>query len=137
MSTWLYQLSPTEWPPETFRYEIWEEQRWHWPYRQKRGEGLPDVGHTIVFFYGPSRGSDPGIYGWAVVDRCDEENTMLYFMPVAPTNRLKMDPWWDEEARKLANEIRGGMKQATLFKMSQQHAVRLRRGLRKWLAGSG
>ena len=30
MSTWLYQLTSQDWPPETFRYEIWEGKHWHW-----------------------------------------------------------------------------------------------------------
>ena len=64
MSSWLYQLNPNGWRPEIFRYEIWERARWHWGYGQKRGETLPDTGDTIVFFYAPSGGTDPGIYGW-------------------------------------------------------------------------
>jgi hypothetical protein len=135
MSTWLYQLNPKDWPPETFRYEIWERERWHWGYGQKRGTAVPATGDTIVFFYAPSGGSDPGIYGWAVVERCDTENSTLYFIPVTPTDHLKMDPWWDEKAKEVADEIRGGMKQATLFQVPDDKIAEIRAGVRKWLHG--
>ena len=57
-----YQLNSKDWPPETFRYEIWERERWHWGYGKKRGDAVPATGDTIVFFYAPSGGDDPGIY---------------------------------------------------------------------------
>jgi hypothetical protein len=132
MSNWLYQLNPKDWPPETFRYEIWEKQRWHWPYGQKRGEASPATGDTIVFFYAPSGGADPGIYGQAVVELCDGKSKTLYFIPVAPTDRLKMDPWWNDEVKKIVDEIRGGMKQATLFTVSAEQVRKIRLGIRNW-----
>lgn len=137
MSTWLYQLNPQDWSPETFRFEIWEGQRWHWGYGNKRSPDVPEIGDTLIFFYAPSGGDDPGIYGWAVLERCDVENRMLYFIPVAPTNRLKMDPWWDEkETKQIADRIRGTMKQATLFPISLQDAKRIRGGIRRWLSST-
>lgn len=133
MSTWLYQLNPTTWPPETFRYEIWERERWHWGYGNKRGADEPKTGDTLVFYYARSGGTDPGIYGWAVVERCDVDSHTLYFIPVAPTDRLKMHPWWDHEMKALSDEVRGGMKQATLFEMSGEDRDRIRSGIRSWL----
>jgi hypothetical protein len=133
MSMWLYQLNPVDWPPEIFRYEIWEQERWHWGYGQKRGDANPAVGDTIVFFYAPSGGKDPGIYGWAVIERCDLKSGTLYFIPVSPTDHLKMDPWWDKQASKVADEIRGPMKQATLFQVPQAKVSVVRSGIRKWL----
>lgn len=133
MSTWLYQLNQNQWPPGTFRYEVNEAQRWSWDYGQKRGEATPATGDTVVFFYSPSGGGDPGIYGWAVVERCDTESQTLYFIPTAPTNWLKMDPWWDAEAKRVCDAIRGAMKQATLFEVSDALVPRIRRGIRRWL----
>lgn len=137
MSTWLYQLSAEAWSPETFRYEIWEGKAWHWEYGQKRGGDAPKTGDTIVFYYTPSGCEDPGVYGWAVLQRCHEESKTLYFVPAAPTNRLKMDPWWDElKTRALVDRIRGPMKQATLFLIGKDEERELRAGVRRWLGGA-
>jgi len=137
MSTWLYQLNPKAWTPETFRFEIWEGQRWHWDYGTKRGgDGAnPNIGDTVVFFYARSGGDDPGIYGWAVLDRCEPADHRLYFVPAAPTNYLKMTPWWDKVAERLTDRIRGSVKQGTLWHVSSDDTKALRAGVRRWLAG--
>lgn len=138
MSTWLYQLNPKDWSPETFRFEIWEGQRWHWGYGTKRGGSGedPKIGDTVVFFYARTGGDDPGIYGWAVLDRCEPDAHRLYFVPAAPTNYLKMTPWWDKKAEQLTDRIRGSVKQGTLWFISSDDTKALRAGVRRWLAGS-
>ena len=136
MSTWLYQLNPQEWSPETFRFEIWEGKHWHWGSGNKRGSAEPQVGDTVVFFYVPSGGDDPGIYGWAVLEKWDAASKTLYFIPAAPTDRLKMDPWWDDQVKALVAKIRGKMNQATLFEMDQAATCELRAGVRRWLCGA-
>jgi len=136
MSTWLYQLNPQSWTPEIFRFEIWEGKNWHWIYGSKRSAEVPKIGDTIIFFYAPSGGDDPGVYGWAVLERCDVESKTLYFIPVAPTNRLKMDPWWDKKIQQLADHIRGTMKQATLFPITLEDAKKIRSGIRRWLTSA-
>jgi hypothetical protein len=30
MGYWFYQLSQQRWPPERFRIEVWEDERWSW-----------------------------------------------------------------------------------------------------------
>lgn len=139
MTTWLYQLSPDLWGPERYRLEIWEGERWSWPVGGKSGGGEdPSPGDTVVFFYSPSRGTDPGFYGWAVVLEWFEESASpLYFRPTSPSDRLKMDPWWNEEAKALAEEIRGPMKQRTLWMIQEGLVPRLRQGIRAWLASTG
>jgi hypothetical protein len=135
---WLYQLNQEEHPPSAFRREIWETQRWHWNYGQKRPFDHPiEVGDTVVFFYGTSKGFEPGIYAWAVIDRYDADSKTLHFIPTAPSNHLKMDPWWDEEAEKLVNLIRGPMMAATLFLVPDAMIPRVRLGIKKWLAAVG
>lgn len=135
MATWLYQLSASTWSPERFRLEIWEGERWNWPVAGRAGQGkVPGPGDVIVFFYAPSGGYDPGFYGWAVVLEWYPQSTQqLYFRPTAPTDYLKMNPWWDKEAQKLADEIRGKMKQRTLWIVSREHVARIRRGISGWL----
>ena len=63
----------------------------------------------------------------------------LYFIPSAPTNHLKMDPWWDGdkgEVKKMTDEIRGGMPAATLFLIPEAEIRQNRDGIKRWL-GSG
>src|SRR5260370_894576 len=121
MSAWLYQLNQAQWRPEIFRRDVWEGQLWHFSHGQRRGETDPAPGDTVVFFYARAGGSDPGIYGWGIIDRVEprDEPETLYFIPSAPTNHLKMDPWWDEEVLELTNQIRGQMMAATLFQIVQ------------------
>jgi hypothetical protein len=133
MSAWLYQMNQADWPPEVYRYEIREKERWRWPYRSKRGRALLRTGDTLVFFYAPAGGRDPGFYGWAVVERWDEEERLVYFTPVAPSDHLKMDPWWSDDAKKIADEVRGRMAQATLFLIPEKKLAIIRRGIRSWL----
>lgn len=134
MSMWLYQLGQdSAWPPERFRHEIWEQRRWHWEHGQKRSDDTPKAGDTLVFFYSKSGGGAPGLYGWAIVEQYDEENGLLYFMPSAPTDHLKMDPWYGDDVQTIIDSIRGGMPRATLFPINRSDQARIRTGIRSWL----
>ena len=46
-----------------------------------------------------------------------------------------MDPWCDREAKALADEIRGRVKQGTMWKVPDHLVPRLRSGLVTWAAG--
>ena len=134
MATWMYQLNQSNWPPSRYRLEIWEGERWAWPV----GKGLPKgtslkAGDTIVFFYAPSGGNDPGFYGWAVILEWYEENHDLYFRAVAPGDHLKMHPWWDKNASLLADKIRSKMKQRTLWLVPDDLVNELREGITSWV----
>jgi len=132
MSTWLYQLNPKDWPPEVFRYEIRENQRWRWRCGRIQSKEEPATGDTLLFFYALKGGKDPGFYGWAVVERFDKDNRLLYFIPAPPTDHLKIDPWGNAEAMAIAVEIRGKMKQATLFPVSRKLLPGIRLGIKRW-----
>lgn len=137
MSTWMYQLNQKSWAPNRFRIEVWEGERWSWPVRTglPKGSSL-QAGDVIVFFYAPSGGSDPGFYGWAVVLEWYEDNRDLYFRAVAPTDHLKMHPWWDESAQALADTIRGKMKQRTIWNVPDKLVPELRNGITRWIGGN-
>jgi hypothetical protein len=137
MSTWLYQISPKLWNPQRYRLEIWEGERWSWPVGAISGAGKkPEPGDLLVTFYAPSGGTDPGFYGWAVIQEwLKEANSQLRFRPVAPSDALKMCPWWNKEAAALANKIRGEMKQRTLWVVPDELTTQLRRGIMGWVAG--
>jgi hypothetical protein len=129
-------MAPKQWPPNSFRKEIWENQRSDWPHRRIKGNKTPEPGDVVVFFYAPTGGTDPGVYGWAVVERCTKK---LYFIPTAPTNHLKMDPWWDDNVKHIVKEIRGPARVGTLFQVDPKLQVtpnldrKIRHGIKKWL----
>lgn len=138
MAAWIYQIDPKTWSPERYRLEIWERERWSWGVGRKTrfGHSPPVPGDIVSFFYAKSGGDDPGFYGWAVITEWYEGQggTEMYFRPVAPSDSLKMDPWWDADARKLADDIRGSVKQGTLWFVSPADAARLRAGIHGWTA---
>ena len=135
MSTWLYQINQKMWSPERYRIEIWEGEKWVWPAGSKTSAGTsPEPGDTVVFFYSPSSGKDPGFYGWAVILEWLQENNSLYFRPVAPSDNLKMHPWWNDGARALADKIRGRMKQKTMWLIPEELIQPLRLGITSWLS---
>jgi hypothetical protein len=128
MSTWLYQLNPTIWPPERYRLEIWEGERWSWSVGRKvTGGRSPKAGDVVVFFSTPSGGTDAGFYGWAVILEWYQEGEEMYFRPVTPSDQMKMHPWWNKEAQTIANEIRGRVKQGTFWYVDDNHAMKIRK----------
>ncbi len=138
MSYWFYQINQGKWEPERFRIEIWENERWSWTVGKQAGEGEPKPGDSVAFFYAEAEGFDPGFYGWAVVLEYHEAydgNKTLYFRPVAPTDHLKMDPWWDDEAKALAKEVREPVYMGTLWPAYEEHGRRIRSGITKWVGG--
>jgi hypothetical protein len=142
MSAWFYQLSQRSWDPARYRFEVWEGQAWRWPVGRKvGGEERPASGDIVTFFYAKSGGAEPGFYGWGVIleyiPEHDESHDLMYFRPVPPSDFLKLAPWWDDEASKLADDIRGQMKQGTLWLIQPTNLARLRRGIRWWTSGAG
>lgn len=139
MATWLYQMNQRLWDPQRYRTEIWEGERWAWPVGMKFGAGkTPEPGDTIVFFYAPTGGRDAGFYGWSVVlEWLEDAGSQLRFRPVAPSDHLKMHPWWDDSAAELADKIRGRVKQGTMWPVQEDIERQLRAGITKWVAGLG
>jgi hypothetical protein len=145
---WLYQLNQEKWPPGLFRRDIWEGVPWHFKCglirKPSEGEGSLTLGDVVVFFYTEAKGQEPGIYGWAVVDRIDKVDgggleDRLHFIPSAPTNHLKMDPWWDKQVEEITGRIRKPLYTATLFEfgvleVTQGTPKEIRDGIKKWLS---
>jgi hypothetical protein len=135
---WLYQMNQQDWKPNRYRLDVWEGERWSWPVRKKvpRG-GTPRAGDRVVFFYAKTGGDEPGFYGWALVlDWCEDQRRM-YFRPVAPSDHLKMDPWWDTDAEDIADRVRGEVKRGTLWQIREEKlSARLSAGITAWLNGS-
>jgi hypothetical protein len=136
MSYWLYQMDQTFWTPERYRLDIWENARWSWEVRKSASKTPPDPGDVVVFFYAPTGGKAPGFYGWAVIAEWESKYRQLYFTPVAPSNELKMRPWWDDRAKAIADKIRGRVKQGTFWPISQEQIGDIRRGISSWIYGA-
>lgn len=137
MTMWLYQMDQQKWPPNSYRLDIWENERWSWPVGRKGSGGSLRAGDRIVFFYARSGGIEPGFYGWAVVLDWHEDERGMYFRPVAPSDHLKMHPWWDDAAKRIADEIRGKVKQGTLWQVPDDLARTISIGITRWLGSAG
>lgn len=137
MAMWLYQLSENAWSLNNYRLDIWEGERWEWEVGRVTGaDAEPRPGDTVAFFYAPAGCAEPGFYGWAVIQLwTTEEKRRFYFRPVAPSDQLKMRPWWDDQARQLADHIRGKVKQGTLWPVSNELAAALGAGISAWVKG--
>jgi hypothetical protein len=133
MTMWLYQMSQTQWPPNSYRLDIWENERWRWPTGTRVPKGL-EPGDRVAFFYARKGGPEPGFYGWAVVLDLHDDGRGMYFRPVAPSDHLKMDPWWDERAAAIADEVRGTVKQGTMWRIADETAKEISAGIAAWLA---
>jgi hypothetical protein len=111
-----------------------ENERWRWRVGRKASTGSPKPGDRVVFFYAKSSGNEPGFYGWAVVLDWHEDERGMYFRPVAPSDHLKMHPWWDANAEGIADEIRGKFKQGTLWKVPDHLSPDISKGITAWLS---
>ena len=67
----------------------------------------------MVLFY---TGGDPGIYGWAVILRYEDKE--VYFRPTPPSDYLKMKPLWNNEVKNIIDQIRGTVKQGTMWEIN-------------------
>lgn len=133
MTMWLYQMDQRKWSPNSYRVDIWENERWSWPIGRKASTGTPTPGDRIVFFYAPSGGIEPGFYGWAIVLELHKDGRGLYFRPVRPSDHLKMHPWWDGTAKDVADKIRGRVKQGTLWQVPDGIARTISANITSWV----
>ena len=60
----------------------------------------------------------------------------MYFRPVAPSDHLKMHPWWDSAAKEVADAVRGKVKQGTLWEVPDDLAAVISAGITAWLCHS-
>ncbi len=139
MKTWLYQLDAKKWSPNLFRCAIWEGRQWQWNRKRSRpADAVPDPGDALLFFYTMGT-KEPGIYGWGIIDRCEDfgDDKMLNFTPTAPTNHLKVDPWWDTECERIVTEIRPMPNAGTLLEVPENLVPQIRRGIKRWVYHAG
>jgi len=136
MPMWLYQMDQAQWSPNSYRLDIWEDERWAWPVGRIAVSERPTPGDRIVFFYAPRGGNEPGFYGWGVVLTWHDDERGMYFRPVSPSDHLKMHPWWNDAAKAIADRVRGKVKQGTLWPVPDDIAQEIASGITEWLSGS-
>jgi hypothetical protein len=143
MSTWLYQMSqddPEEWSANAQRAYVWEGKLC--TYWQKNGSAdfggaEPEPGDRIVLLFAPGKTRSPldtGFCGWGVITKWWPRTPLkISFRVAPPSDRLKMRPWWDDDAKRLVDGIRGAMKQRTLWRVQDDAvAVNLLNLLATW-----
>jgi hypothetical protein len=138
LAAWLYQMNQGLWPPSSYRLDVWENERWSWPIGRVRGSETPRPGDRLFFFFAPSGGAEGGICGWAVVLDwpASDDDTRVRFRPVAPSDQLKMCPWWDDEVKQIVDQVRGAVKQGTVWPVDDATAQALGRGIARWVGGT-
>jgi hypothetical protein len=60
----------------------------------------------------------------------------MYFRPVAPSDYLKMHPWWNTAAKDIADAVRGKVKQGTLWEVPDDLSTAISAGITAWLSHS-
>ena len=133
MGTWAYPLSAKTWSPSSYRLEAWERERIARPLRKAPGRARPEPGDLVLFFCAEGEGDDPGFYGWSVVLAFDADAALLHLRPAAPSDFLKMRPWWDDQAAELVERLRGG-RGAGLQRVTPKLRDRIRDGIGDWCA---
>ena len=126
MAYWLYQIDAKTWSPERYRTEVWEGTvTTHWKVGTiEPPGGKPQPGEILILFYLEANTTDPGIYGWGIVTRCEGED--IHFRPVSPGDYLKVNPAWNESVGNIIERIRGEMKMGTMWEidLNSMHDLR-------------
>jgi len=140
MAMWFYQLSEEIWPTTDYRFEVWEGEKSEWglgPSPRLNGL-LPQPGDTVALFYAKTGCDEPGFYGIAVIIRVYEQEgeQRIYFRPCAPSDRLKIWPWWDGEVIAIADEIRQRANRGRFWSVSKDVQTRIEKGIHRWVGGA-
>lgn len=135
MACWLYQMDAKVWSPERYRAEVWEGgTTTNWKVGKIKPTGAkPQPGDTIILYYVKAHTTDPGIYGWGVVEWCDGND--IHFRPASPSDFQKMKPVWNDEISDIVDRIRGGMKMGTMWEIDFNTLVELRRKISQLVYG--
>ena len=140
MSAWLYQMSVDYWRHERYRADVWQGADTTWDVGKiVPAEATPQAGDIIVLYYVEAEKGvkpaerDPGIYGWGIVLWYEDKE--IRYRPTSPSDYLKVNPLWNDEVNKLVDDIRGRMKQGTMWKISDKHLRDIRALVAKHASG--
>ena len=128
-------MSAESYSIQEYRKEIWEGEIIKWPtgkVRTESGERLAE-GDTIIFVFVKTGTHEAGIYGWGILTDLKKEKELIFFRPTYPSDYLKMNPIWDDEISSLLDAIRGSVKVGTMWKISTDHAAKIRGKIHTWM----
>lgn len=132
MSSWLYQIKEDSLSQNRYRYEVWEGKiitNW-WDIEDvKQWPNNVEYGEIIIVFFASKKSVDPGIYGWGCISSFNQG--VLNFIPVIPSDYLKMDPLWDNEIDELIDKIRLKTPQSIMYEISNDELNKVRKKLRE------
>jgi hypothetical protein len=138
VQAWLYQMRRRhDWSPEQYRLEVWKREPLTWPVGHLTGGSKDQVapGDLLVFFFTRTGNEDPGLYGWAVVTKLSKRKDDVEFVPLPPTDYLKIDPIWNPIVEEWVERIRGKAKQGTMWRISAAELAVLRDQVRRHAGG--
>jgi len=140
MTVWLYQMNakrPLEdgdfYTPDDYQAEVESEEYLEWLTREVRPKEVePKAGDTIFYWFVAAGTDQPGLYGLGIIFGCYEcpeyntEHKCIEHLPVSPSEILRDNPIYDDEAQEIVNEIRGTQTAfATMFAIDDNHTQRL------------
>ena len=142
MPAWLYQMTTNEnadrwWHPEGYRQEVREGQTLTWSTGKIyfREQGQVSEGDTVIFFFAKTGNNEPGIYGWGtIIDPPQKADDDITFVIKPPSDFLKDNPCWDDEVKKLLNDIRRGLYVGTMWNITPKELNRLRGKIRQHIS---
>lgn len=92
----------------------------------------PAAGDIIICFYAVSACDSPGICGFGMVTKYLPKSRTFDWMPLPPTNKLKLRPWWNERVNEIADSVRRQSLRGTMYELPAALETDLRRGLFAW-----
>lgn len=136
MTSWLYQMSARDWPPERYREEVWERQITQWPTGRVAGRVKPKEGDILFPWFAKTGSDDPGLYGWGVIVRYMTEFSQVRWQPVFPSDYLKMNPIFDGGVARFISAVRGRVSQGTMWPVDRAQLSELRNRITSHLGGT-
>lgn len=126
---WLYQLSTSDWDQNSYRIEVAEGERVAWPVGRKQTKRDPQAGERIVCWWAKTGSREYGVIGWGVLDG-HTYAAGIRWHPYPPSNRWAMSPLVSAEVERIIDQVRGTMRQATLFAAEGELALELLAAIR-------
>ena len=160
---WIYQMTSggsggwksngdEPWYPSTYRKEIEEDKVITWKVGKifRSTPMFIKEGDVILFFFCRAGKQDeetgkkvePGIYGWGSVkippkdrEQPQESYHLMDVLIQPPSNFLKYNVLWDDEIKRILNEIRCNFYQATMWKINSKLLENIRNKIKEHLPG--
>lgn len=128
-------MAVANWLSSEYRQEVWEENtiRWNVGKIYTKNNKSIEPGDIVYLFYAKTRNEEPGIYGWGIINKYNKLRKRIDYRPVFPSDYLKMNPIWNKKISEVVDNIRGGMKQGTMWEIEEEYIKKLNKTIHNWL----